>query len=180
MVYVSAFTGLRASEMRGLPWSNVDLGAKFLKVTQRADAARRIGSPKSKAGYREIALAPEIARLLLLWKAECPPGQKNLVFPNWTGEGESINNIHNRGWYPLLKRAGVVDPRTGEGAYTWHSLRHFRASILIAGGATPKELMVEMGHSTIKLTFDTYGHLFPDTKAERMRRAADIAKSIIG
>jgi hypothetical protein len=37
-----------------------------------------------------------------------------------------------------------------------------------------------MGHGSISLTFDCYGHLFPDTKGERLRRAADMAKSILG
>ena len=180
MVYVSAFTGIRASEMRGLPWRNIDFRTGLLRVSQRADAARIIGSPKSKAGHRVIALAPAIVKLLLEWKAECPPSQANLVFPNWEGNGEAISNIHKRGWYPLQVRAGVVDQGTGQGAYRWHDLRHFRASVLIASGATPKEVMTEMGHGSISLTFDRYGHLFPDTKGERLRRAADIATPILG
>src|SRR5262249_19845600 len=78
MVYLTAFTGLRASEMRGLPWKNVDFTKGLLRVTQRADENRRIGNPKSRAGHREIALAPQVSRILLEWKVECPLGQANL------------------------------------------------------------------------------------------------------
>jgi integrase len=180
MIYLTAFTGLRASEMRGLPWTNVDLAKGILKVTQRADEDRQIGRPKSAAGYREISLAPEMVKMLLDWKGECPPGVNKLVFPNGLGNVENLANIHRRCWYPLQERAGIVAPGTGEGSYSWHSLRHFRASVLIASGATPKEIMTEMGHSSITMTFNTYGHLFPDTKGERKRRAEAIEQSILG
>ncbi|GLQ05873.1 hypothetical protein GCM10007924_10940 [Sneathiella chinensis] len=56
--------------------------------------------------------------------------------------------------------------------YNFHALRHFHASMLIASGATPKEVQVEMGHSSIQVTFDVYGHLFPENDAERTARAA--------
>jgi integrase len=43
----------------------------------------------------------------------------------------------------------------------FHDLRHTCAALLIAQGAHPKEIQERMGHSTIRLTFDRYGHLFP-------------------
>ena len=148
-------------------------------MDQRADEYGRIGSPKSVAGYREIAFPPELATMLMEWKVECPPGVKKLALPNWQGNAESLANIHRRGWYPLQRLAGV-SKKTGKGFYTWHALRHFRASVLIASGATPMEVKTEIGHGDITMTFNTYGHLFPDTKGERQRRAVDIAKSIRG
>lgn len=73
-----------------------------------------------------------------------------------------------------------IDCKTGERhskkilRYTLHSLRHFHASMLIASGATAKEIQVEMGHSSIQMTFDTYGHLFPDDEEKRRERAVAI------
>jgi integrase len=48
-------------------------------------------------------------------------------------------------------------------------LRHFHASRLIADNANPKEVQVEMGHSSIKITYDVYGHLFQDEEADKRR-----------
>ena len=54
----------------------------------------------------------------------------------------------------------------------FHDLRHFFASQLIAQGETAAYVRDQMGHSSIKVTFDTYGHLFPDEE-DRTRDAVD-------
>jgi hypothetical protein len=72
---------MRASELRGLNWSNVDLDAGVIHVRQRADAWRRSGPPKSKAGKRDIPLAPIVINTLRDWKSGCPKGDLDLVFP---------------------------------------------------------------------------------------------------
>ena len=59
----------------------------------------------------------------------------------------------------------VMEPR-----YNFHALRHFHASMLIADGANPKEVQVEMGHNSIQVTYDLYGHLFKDEDADRRRK----------
>lgn len=67
------FTGMRASELRGLNWSNVDLDKGIIHVRQRADAWGTIGKPKSKAGNRDIPLVPMVINTLREWRAICPP-----------------------------------------------------------------------------------------------------------
>jgi integrase len=66
------FTGLRASEIRGLAWSKIDLKAGILSVDQRADAKNTIGPPKSEAGRRVIPLAGAVVSELRKWKLRCP------------------------------------------------------------------------------------------------------------
>ena len=56
--------------------------------------------------------------------------------------------------------------------YRFHDLRHTCAALLIAQGAHPKEIQERLGHSTITLTFDRYGHLFPSLD-ERLRDGLD-------
>lgn len=56
--------------------------------------------------------------------------------------------------------------------YRFHDLRHTCASLLIAQGAHPKEIQERLGHSTIRITFDRYGHLFPSLD-ERLRDGLD-------
>jgi integrase len=69
-----------------------------------------------------------------------------------------------------------------ESRFNVHCLRHFRASLLIEDGANPKEVMVEMGHSNIAMTYDQYGHLFTDADADsrRAERAERLASQLRG
>jgi len=178
LIATATFTGMRASELRGLAWPCVDLSGFVIKVMQRADQWKVIGRPKSRAGTREIDIPKELAVILREWKMACPPSRQHLVFPNGEGNVESIQNIYNRCWYPLQERAGITT-LDGVPKYTLHSLRHFQASVLIAKGSSAKEIMTVMGHSSVTMTFDTYGHLFPEGRDERKRRVESIAADLL-
>jgi integrase len=97
----------------------------------------------------------------------CPKGELDLVFPNGVGRIENYANIVTRGLAPVQVAAGVVT-KNGEAKYTGlHSLRHFYASWCInrradGGLELPLKLVQHrLGHSTISMTADTYGHMFP-------------------
>jgi integrase len=161
LLVVAMFTGLRASELRGLAWSDVDIDEGVIHVRQRADAWGAIGKPKSKAGKRDIPLAPIVVNTLREWKPTCPASKLDLVFPNGYGNPESLQNIYKRFWTPVQEKCGL--PHFG-----FHSLRHVAASLFIAYlGWTPKRVQEVMGHSSITVTYDIYGHLFPDKAADR-------------
>ena len=85
LLAVAAFTGLRASELRGLPWRDVNLKRGEIRVRQRADCYLSIGMPKSRAGERTIPLGPYVTNLLRAWKLACPLGELDLVFPTSKG-----------------------------------------------------------------------------------------------
>jgi integrase len=167
----AVFTGMRASELRGLRWADVDLEAKALHVRQRADEWGVIGRPKSAAGDRTIPLAPMVANVLREWRLRCPKGELGLVFPNGLGNVEHHNNIRGRGLDKLQVKAGIVDGE-GKPKYGLHTLRHFFASWAIEQGFSPKRLQALLGHSSITMTFDTYGHLFPAGEDDAARFAA--------
>jgi integrase len=164
-IMTAIYTGLRASELRGLPWEAVDLKAGTITVMQRADENGKIGEPKSGSSRRTVAIPPSLVAILREWKLEVPKGKLGLVFPNWQGNVEGLGNIHNRCWKPLQERAGL------RCKHNFHSLRHFRASLLIADGANPKEVQAELGHATIAVTYDLYAHLFKDETADKVRKA---------
>lgn len=171
------FTGMRASELRGLPWRDVDLKKAVLHVRQRADAHQTIGMPKSDAGQRAIPLPPLVVNTLKEWKLACPKGEADLVFPNSAGNIEYHANIISRGLHPIMMAAGVTVPseKLDEAGrpipapkYTGlHALRHWYASWCINSkadgglGLSPKAVQARLGHSSIQMTFDVYGHLFP-------------------
>jgi integrase len=161
------FTGLRSSELRGLRWSDVDLKKGELHVRQRADRYNEIGKPKSEAGDRTIPLGPLVVNTLKEWKLACPNGDLGLVFPNTKGKIWDHADIVTRYVWPAMVKAGVVDAK-GEAKYTGlHALRHFYASWLInrkkdGGLELPmKTVQQRLGHSSIVMTSDVYGHLFP-------------------
>jgi integrase len=167
----AVFTGMRSSELRGLAWDDVDFERKVIHVRQRADAWGEMGAPKSHAGDREIPMSPMVINALREWRLACPKGSLNLVFPNGNGRVENHANIANRGFYALQRASGIVD---GEGGakYGLHALRHFCASWLIEQGFSPKRLQALLGHSSIQMTFDRYGHLFPSTEDDHAKFAA--------
>jgi integrase len=89
-IVTAIFTGMRLSELRGLNWPDVDLDAGVIHVRQRADAWGNIGPPKSKAGKRNIPLAPIVVNTLKQWRANCPKSDCDLVFPSNRGKIERM------------------------------------------------------------------------------------------
>jgi integrase len=170
---IAIYGGLRASEIRGLPWSNVDLKAGVIKVRQRADFAGRIGAPKSKAGNRDVPMTPAVRTLLKELFIEQGRPVDGLVFATRSGRAQSLANIVRYQYHPLQKRLGI-NPRYGV-----HVLRHAAASLFIEQGWTPKKVQIVMGHSSIKITYDVYGKLFHDDAGDQAAMAA-LQASLMG
>lgn len=169
LLLTAIFTGMRASELRGLRWQDVDIQGARVHVRQRADCYKHIGMPKSRSSQRAIPLPPIVVNTLREWQLRCPKGDLGLVFPNTLGRVERYDNIIEGGLLPALRAAGLTD---GEGRpkYTGlHMLRHWFASWCINrkadGGRelNPKAVQQLLGHSSITMTLDRYGHLFPST-----------------
>jgi integrase len=180
LLLVAMFCGLRSSEIRGLIWVNVDLDNRLLHVRQRADRFNEIGNPKSSDGHRSVPMMPMVVNALREWKVQCPPTDLGLVFPTRTGKIDAHANIVSRGLFPAMIAAGVtVD---GKPKYTGlHALRHFYASWCInrkadGGLELPvKDVQYRLGHSTVSMTLDVYGHLFPKSDATAEMEAAERA-----
>ena len=104
---------------------------------------------------------------LRMWKLACPKGELDLVFPNGNGKVENHSNIVQRGLIPILLAAALVT-KAGKPKYPGlHALRHFYASWCInrrvdGGLELPlKVVQARLGHASIQMTADRYGHLFP-------------------
>jgi len=161
LLLTAIFTGLRISELRGLRWDAIDFKRAVLHVRQRADRYNAIGKPKSVAGERTVPLPPTLVSTLRKWRLACPNSELGLAFPADDGSVESYVNITRHALIPTLLAAGIA------AKYGWHSLRHFYASWCINrkvdGGLELPAKMVQqrMGHASIAITMDVYGHLFP-------------------
>ena len=125
LLLTAIFTGLRASELRGLRWSDMDLKTGELHVQQRADRYNVIGKPKSRAGQRIVPLGPMAVNTLRAWRLVGP--SRELVFASRTGKIFDHASLLRRTLEPAQLKAGVVTP-DGKPKYTMHALRHFYAS----------------------------------------------------
>jgi integrase len=181
LVMVAVTCGLRASELRGLRWSDVNLKASTVTVGQRADRYGKIGAPKSQSSKREVPLVPQALSELKVWFLACPKTEADLVFPTGTGRIEHHTALF-RGLKLVMAKANIVD-KNGKPKYGVHALRHFFASWCLNrredGGRElpPKEVQTLMGHSSIVMTMDIYGHLFP--RKSDGKELADAATALL-
>jgi integrase len=170
LLVVAALCGLRASETRGLRWSDVDYKAALIHIRQRADAFNEFGEPKSEAGHRSVPMGPYVVSTLKHWQLACPPSTFGLAFPTARGTVQSQTNILKRHFKPLCCKLGLN--------LRWHDLRHFAVSLWIEQGFSFKEVMSFAGHSSVQMTMDRYGHLFPSP--DHQRGMADVEKRLFG
>jgi integrase len=178
-VMFAAASGLRASELHALPWSNIDLEAGSVTVDRRVDAFGNLDVTKSDAGMREVPLGAAIVTALKEWRERSKHKKDgDLVFPNSEGGFTNHDNMMKRKYKPLLKLAAEKEAKAKRKFVSvgWHALRHFAISTWIEAGLTPKTVQTFAGHSTLAVTMDRYGHLFPsdDHKATMDKIAASI------
>lgn len=157
MIILTALqTGMRQGEIFSLRVWNLDFEKNLIQV--RATLNKTLGGrsftkPKSQAAIRDIKVAPEFMADLKEFIGDAYPD--SLIFKNKHGGPINKDNFMRRQFNPVVRQAGLPD-------VDFHSLRHTHASICIALGADPKALARRLGHTSVRLTLDTYGHLFPD------------------
>jgi integrase len=174
--------GLRRSELAGLSWRNVDLERGTIEVVQvMAEAGDRFWlRPKAKtsAGFRRVSMPPvlveELTRLRLQQKEEM------LYYGQGYRRDLDLVICHPGGepWRPNLVTRGLARIARKAGLPKWvapvHGLRHGHASAMIA--SVPLKVVSErLGHSSIKITADTYMH----ANAELDRAAAGVIEALI-
>ncbi len=178
LILTAIFAGLRASELRGLTWADIDLKAGELHVRRRVDRFGQFGPPKSKAGTRTIPLSPILLNTLKAWRLACPKGALDLVFPTGRGNVENHGNVLMRVFWPIQVTAGVVDS-DGDAKYSLHALRHAAAALWIEQGLGPQRIQALMGHASIQQTFDQYGYLLEARESDQ-NAMAEIEARLLG
>ena len=163
-------TGMREGELLGLMWDDIDWNSLQLYV-RRTLQVGRFYDPKTRSSKRRIDVDPDLLLELKKWRLQCPKGKHNLVFPNEVGNPMDATNMIKRIWYPTLRRAGL--PR-----YRFHLLRHTNASLRIEAGQNIKYIQSQLGHSSIQVTMDIYGHLMkPVNNEEAVKLRATLFSS---
>jgi integrase len=177
-VWATAFyCGLRRGELQALRWEDIDIATGRIRV-ERAydDKARLFIDPKSEAGRRTVPLVGILRDFLLEHRIETGRSE-GLVFGATATRPFTPSNLARRA-ATAWKRANAERERHGEErlrGIALHKCRHTYASLMIAAGVNAKALSTYMGHSTITITLDRYGHLMPGNEDE----AAELLESYL-
>jgi integrase len=139
--------------------------------------------PKSAAGIRTVPLGAAVVKQLREWKLRSKWSKDDdLVFPNASGSYVRHGHMLQDRFYPLFEKLAELhkaDPAAHPPApkrFKWHSLRHFAVSCWIEHRLAPKTVQTFVGHATLQMTMDVYGHMFP---SEDHSKAMDaIAKGL--
>lgn len=159
LIVTAIFTGLRISELRGLTWDCIDFDLGLIHVRWRRGCFNGMSKSKSRSGKRSVPMAPMVRNILKVWRASCPKGDLDIVFPKGKGNIENHANIHNRVFVPLLVG-------NGRAKFSFHVLRHAAASLFIEQNCPPKNIQTLLGHASINMKMDVYGHLFENLKED--------------
>ena len=171
ILHLAVFTGMRQGELLGLLWDDIDFNTETIHVLRSADRWGKLGRPKTKSSVRDIPMAPTLVKMLKEWKLASPKHSLGLVFCATRNAGVILPaNFYNNVWRLFMKDIGLFENDLPK--YHFHALRHVAASLLIEQGEVPKVIQKIMGHASIKMTYDVYGHLFDESDAGRASLAA--------
>ncbi len=152
------YAGLRRGELQALRWQDVDFERGLVCVERGWDRVVGPIEPKSRAGRRRVPLAGGLRKQLLAHRLLQGRGGRGLAF------GASAERAFDAS--TVVDRARRAWRRARREPITLHECRHTYAAFMIAAGVNAKALQTYMGHSSITVTLDRYGHLMPGSEAE--------------
>ena len=158
LLLLLGYGGLRWGEAVALRRSRCDLLRSRVEVAESlADVGGHLHWGPTKTYQRRTVLLPAFLKDRLAWHMASEVGSEEeaLIFTSPRGTPLRNSNFHRRVWQPALASAGLpAEVRV-------HDLRHTAVSLLIAQGAGPKAICEHLGHSSVQVSLDRYGHLFP-------------------
>ena len=173
MVLTLARTGMRLGEVLGLQWGDIDFNSRFITI-QRGLSKGKVGTPKN-GKIRKVDMSLQLTEALKVLKHQrkietLRKGWSRV--PEWVFVNENGNYIHDKHWrahifYKALEKAKLRKIRI-------HDLRHTYASLLIQAGESLAYIRDQLGHHSIKVTVDIYGHMAPEGNKAAVDRLDDI------
>lgn len=175
MTLTLARTGMRIGEVIALQWGDIDFNERFFNV-QRNCVRGVITTPKSAQGTRRVDMSLQLAQVLKNLKhqrkiAAMGKGAGKLdlsefVFLSTVGTIIIPDKWRTRYFYKALDKAGIRKIRI-------HDLRHTYASLLIQAGESLAYVKEQLGHHSIQVTVDVYGHLIPGKNKDAVDKLDD-------
>jgi integrase len=171
MVLLAAATGLRASELLGLKWQDVDLESFEINLN-RGVVHQIIGELKTEASRKPIPLDPELADSLLEWWRMSPFNQQtDWIFASLEMKGQQPywpENLLRRHIRPAAARCGIAK------TIGWHTFRHSYATQLKANGEDVKVVQESLRHANSRITLDTYIQALTPAKRQAQTKVVNM------
>ena len=151
-------TGMRIGEIKALKWKDLDFENRLIEV-KRSCRRERVTSPKNGKS-RRVDMTPHLAETLQALQTDRKRNalQKGRPFSEWVfvnNRGRMMRyKAFRKALLECLKKAGLRKIRI-------HDLRHTYATIRLLSGHNIGDVSYQLGHSSIKITYDTYGHWLP-------------------
>ena len=175
LFHLAVNTGMRRSELLGLRWKDIDDCNIYISqvLHHRTGGEIIIEEPKTDRSKRRIDIDPSTAFELVQyrqWKESLGVTCKrdDLIFADIDGTPFKPSSI-TRTFDRTLKNLGIQGVR-------FHDLRHTHASLMLKQNVNPKIIQERLGHSSITITMDTYGHLMPSMQKDAVLNFADLLK----
>jgi integrase len=157
---LAVYAGLRLGELLALDVAAVDLDGGWIHVHRSWDRGTKQFIPTKSRKPRSVPIIDRLAVLLADHFVLLDHPSDGLLFPSTNNpEWPTDPGILRRRTHARWKKAGLK-------TLGFHEGRHTYASIAIAAGLNPKTLSTYLGHATITITFDRYGHLMPGSEVE--------------
>ncbi len=176
LVSLAAYTGLRAGEIGALRVERVDLDAGRITIAESVTEVQGHGlvfsEPKTYE-RRSVTLPNFLVNELVKHLTERPEDPAAFVFASPDGAVLNHKNFYRRMFKPAVSAAGLP------GHTRFHDLRHTCAALCIALGAHPKAIQERLGHSSITVTLDRYGHLLPKLDETLTGRLDDLHRETL-
>jgi integrase len=163
LVWTLAYTGIREGEATALRRNRVNPLLRKLVIAESATDVhgRKVFTSTKNHETRTVALPNFLCDMLSdHLNTSVPPESDALVFTSTVGTPIDWSGFRRRVWKPAVLRADL-DP-----ALRIHDLRHTAASILIAQDCQAKVVQEHLGHKSIMITMDRYGHLYPEDRSK--------------
>jgi integrase len=166
MFWLLAMTGVRAGEMLGLQWQDIDFDKGLLNI-RRSAWYGRVQTTKNKNSEAIIPLPGILAATLLTFREQWKSNPDGFLFVTRNRRPPSSNKVVEYGLWPVLDLLAI--PRCG-----LHAFRHTHTSLLLDTGATPKVVQEQLRHADPRVTLGVYAHVLGDAHREAVEKVASV------
>jgi integrase len=170
MFCILTMDGLRAGEVLGLQWGDIDLDRRLLHVRRTAWNGQ-IQTAKSETSETALPIPAVLATILKEYRAKWQPNPQGFLFVTRNGRPPSSNKVVQYRLWTILDALGI--PRCG-----LHAFRHTHTALLLDSGATPKVTQRQLRHSDARTTLEIYGHVVGDADREAVEKVASVVDAI--
>lgn len=158
--------GLRAGEVLGLQWPDIDLERELLHV-RRSAWYGKVQTVKSQASETILPIPAALTAILKEYRAQWTPNPQGFLFATRNGRPPSSNKVVEYHLWTILDALGI--PRCG-----LHAFRHSHTALLLDSGATPKVVQRQLRHADARTTLEIYGHVVGDAHREAVEKVASV------